>query len=70
MTEETRLHKPSGFFWARLPTNNSYMYFCIVIYFGSIKLNWTEIVKRFSKLSGVSLQKIAAEEPLCYVTLC
>ena len=32
---QPRLHKPSGFFWAPLPTyNNLYMYSCIVLYFG------------------------------------
>ena len=34
VTGEPRFHKPSGFFWAPLPTYNSYMYPCIVIYFG------------------------------------
>ena len=34
VTGKPRLNKPSGFVWAPLPTNNSYMYFCIVIYFG------------------------------------
>ena len=43
MTEEPRLHKPSGFFWAPLSTYSSYMYSCIALYFGKIKMNWTEL---------------------------
>ena len=34
MTREHRLHKPSRFLWAPLPTYNSYMYSCIVLFFG------------------------------------
>ena len=43
MTEEPRLHKPSGFFWAPLPTYSSYMYSCIALYFGKIKMKWNEL---------------------------
>ena len=28
------LHKPSGFFWDPLQPYNSYMYSCILLYFG------------------------------------